>query len=126
MLIATDFDGTIVQDCFPNKPQPKDFLPGAKEVLTELHQRGHRLVLWTLRDPGMGGRRFAPALEAAVEFLQEQGLGFIRTSHQEWGHPLMWKPCCDLFIEDKIPGGFQGWEKIRDSILGVRSGAVRP
>ena len=126
MLIAVDFDGTIVRDCLPNKPRPEDLLPNAREVLTELHQAGHRLVLWTLRDPGMGGR-FTPALDCAVEFLDEQGLGFIRLARAEWGNPLAWKPCVDLFIEDKIPGGFIGWDQIRWHILGgIREGSVRP
>ena len=44
MVIAVDFDGTIVQDRYPEIGKPMLF---AFETLKELQKRRHQLVLWT-------------------------------------------------------------------------------
>lgn len=63
MIIAVDFDGTIIEaGCFPNLGPA---LPHAFEVLKKLQEKGHQLILWTCR----GGKY----LDAAVEFCKENG-----------------------------------------------------
>ena len=49
MIIAVDFDGTVVEHDFPEIGKA---VPGALEGLKKLQSAGHRLVLWTCR----GGR----------------------------------------------------------------------
>lgn len=119
MLIAVDFDGTIVPDKFyPNKI-PDEFMPGAKEALISLNAAGHTLVLWTLRDDG----EFAMSrkLQIAADFLRRNGLGFIVLPNQVFNSRFnTWKLPVDLFIDDKIPGGFQGWDFILSS-LGINN-----
>ncbi len=44
--IAVDFDGTIVDDNYPNIGKPKTF---AFDTLKRLQNDGHRLILWTYR-----------------------------------------------------------------------------
>jgi len=58
MIIAVDFDGTIVEDAYPGIGKPKRF---ALESLKELQKDGHDLILWTYRH----GKK----LDEAVEFL---------------------------------------------------------
>lgn len=66
MIIAVDFDGTIIEaGHFPNLGPT---LPHAFEVLKKLQEKGHQLILWTCR----GGKY----LDAAVEFCKENGLVF--------------------------------------------------
>ena len=115
MIIAVDFDGTIVRDIFPNKPSSADILPFAKEVLWELHRKGHALVLWTLRDSS----RFCQSRQMAdaMDFLRENELAFLITPSQIVSEPT-WKFPADLFIDDKVPGGFPGWRFIGKA-LGV-------
>ena len=55
MMIAIDFDGTIVQE--HNYPQFGEILPYAKQVILGLRAKHHVLVLFTLRD-----QKFAKAL----------------------------------------------------------------
>jgi hypothetical protein len=106
MIIAVDFDGTIVPDCFPRKPT--EFLPGAKETLIDLRERGHSVYLWSLRF--CGSNWYGLPAKTALEFMKENGLDIPAVIGSN--HPP--KLAFDLFIEDKIPGGFPGWAKVRE------------
>ena len=46
LIIAVDFDGTIVEDAYPVVGKPKLF---AFDTLMKLQNEGHRLILWTYR-----------------------------------------------------------------------------
>ena len=59
LLIAVDFDGTVVVDRYPAVGKP---MPVAIETLKMLQADGHRIILWTYRH----GKR----LEEAVDFLE--------------------------------------------------------
>lgn len=45
-IFAIDFDGTCVTHEYPDVGTD---VPHAVRVLTELYQRGHQLILWTMR-----------------------------------------------------------------------------
>ena len=65
MVIAVDFDGTIVKHRYPSIGKE---LPFAIETLKKLTEEGHRLILWTVREGQL--------LEDAVTFCRERGLEF--------------------------------------------------
>jgi|GEM_PF-955955 len=116
MLLAVDFDGTIVPDVFFPDKTPDRFMPGAKETLTDLYRRGHALVLWTLRDHDRW--KISRTLQIAVDFLNANGLGFMILPRQISGYePNTPKFPADIYIDDKIPGGFQGWDVIRRALI---------
>ena len=46
LIIAIDFDGTIVEDAYPNIGKPLIF---ALDTIKKLQADGHRLILWTYR-----------------------------------------------------------------------------
>ena len=46
MIIAVDFDGTIVEHRYPAIGKE---LPFATSTLRQLMEDGHRLILWTVR-----------------------------------------------------------------------------
>ncbi len=110
LVIAVDFDGTIVEHRFP---EIGDVIPGAFEVLRELQERGHKLILWTVRD-GID-------LEAAVDFCLDHGIMFYAVnqsySNEEFNKYISRKVDCDIFIDDRNVGGFLGWEKIREILI---------
>ncbi len=64
-IIAVDFDGTLVEDRFPEIGARRDPV-WAK--LQEARNSGAKIILWTSRDNGN--------LQAAIEFCEEQGLIF--------------------------------------------------
>ena len=105
LLIAVDFDGTIVEDAYPNIGKPQLF---AFETMKRLQNDGHRLILWTYR---CGNK-----LDDAVSFCKENGLEFyaINSSfpNEEFTGKESRKIGADLFIDDRNIGGFIGWGEI--------------
>ena len=65
MVIAVDFDGTIVEHRYPSIGKE---LPFAIETLLKLKEDGHRLILWTVRE--------GKYLDEAIAFCRERGLEF--------------------------------------------------
>lgn len=105
LIIAIDFDGTVVDDAYPKIGKPKLF---AFETLLRLKKDGHRLILWTYRS----GQR----LEEAVEFCKENGLEFYAVNksfpEEQLDYTKSRKIHADIFIDDRNIGGFMGWGEI--------------
>lgn len=111
-LIAVDFDGTIVEDKYPQIGKPMMF---AMETLSKFQEDGHRLILWTYRS----GR----ALTEAVEFCREHGIEFyaVNSSYPEedFDHTQSSRKIhADVFIDDRNFGGFPGWGEVYQLISG--------
>jgi len=105
LIIAIDFDGTIVEDGFPKIGKPMIF---AFETIKKLQADGHRLILWTYRS----GRK----LQEAVDFCKENGIVFYAVNksypEEEFDEKISRKIHADLFIDDRNIGGFLGWTEI--------------
>ena len=105
LIIAVDFDGTIVEDAFPKIGKPMLF---AFDTLQKLQSEGHRLILWTYR----AGKH----LEEAVEFCKENGIEFYAVNknfpEEIFDEKYSRKIHADLFIDDRNVGGFYGWTEI--------------
>lgn len=105
LLIAVDFDGTIVEDAYPKIGAPQLF---AFETLKRLEQDGHRLILWTYRC----GKR----LDEAVHFCKENGIDFYAVNNsfpeEVFEGKVSRKINADYFIDDRNIGGFIGWGEI--------------
>ena len=106
MIIAVDFDGTIVEHRFPSIGKP---IPNAIKVLKELQKRGHQLILWTYRDGAY--------LREAVEYCKSQGIEFWavnESSPEEEFNPRYnsRKIYADIYIDDRNVGGLIEWDII--------------
>ncbi len=105
MLIAVDFDGTIVEHRYPLIGKEKVF---AFHTLKALQKQGHLLVLWTIR----AGKE----LDEAVEYCRKNGVEFYavnRTYPEEiMDDNISRKVNADIFIDDRNVGGFIGWGEI--------------
>lgn len=105
LIIAIDFDGTIVEDAYPKIGKPMIF---AFETMKKLQAGGHRLILWTYRN----GRK----LKEAVEFCEANGIEFYAVNknypEEEFDGKISRKIHADLFIDDRNIGGFIGWTEI--------------
>ena len=106
LLIAVDFDGTIVEDAYPRVGKP---MPFALETIKMLQADGHRIILWTYRH--------GKALKDAEEFMIKNGIppyAVNRSYPEEESHPndVSRKINADLFIDDRNFGGFPGWGAI--------------
>ncbi len=106
MIIAVDFDGTIVEHKYPAIGKVKLF---AFETLKQLQKKGHQLILWTYR----AGKE----LEDAVSFCKKNGLEFYAVNknfpeEQFEENSISRKIYADIYIDDRNIGGFPGWSKI--------------
>lgn len=110
MLIAIDFDGTIVTHEYPAIGRE---IPFAIETLKKLQSdMQYRLVLWTVRE--------GKELEEAVEFCRRRGLEFyaINSNYPEESreHNEPRKLKADLFVDDRNLGGLPDWGVIYQMI----------
>ena len=106
LIIAVDFDGTIVEDAYPKIGKPILF---AFETLRKLLEDGHRLILWTYR--------YGERLDEAVAFCEDNGIHFYAVNksypEEEFNSENMSRKIhADVFIDDRNVGGFQGWGEI--------------
>ena len=107
MTIAVDFDGTIVENRYPEIGDERMF---ATETLKMLIQDRHRLILWTCRE----GR----LLDDAINWCKERGVEFWAinkdfpeenvTKNQQFSRKIK----ADLFIDDRMVGGLPDWGTI--------------
>lgn len=104
MIIAIDFDGTIAEHA-DNGIIDLEIL-GSIEAIKILQKR-HTIILWTCRE--------GQWLLDAVEWLEKRDIVFdklnenihaLRDGH--WPRKII----ADVYIDDRIPGGFQGWNNI--------------
>lgn len=116
MIIAVDFDGTIVQHKYPSIGKE---LPFAVETLRQLASDGHKLVLWTVRS--------GDTLEEALAWCRQRGLQFYAVNSNYPPGSLFSgsrnsspKIEADIFIDDHNIGGIPDWGEIYQIISGKR------
>ena len=109
MLIAVDFDGTIVEHRYPAIGRE---LPFATDTLRRLTADGQRLILWTVREGQL--------LDEALEWCKERGVTFYAVNRdypeQEFGEGVARKIKVDVVIDDRNLGGLPEWGVIYDMI----------
>jgi hypothetical protein len=102
MIIAVDFDGTIVEHAYPKIGKP---IPFAIDVLKKLqHEEHHLLILWTVREGEM--------LNDALAYCKHSGLEFyaVNNNYPEENPGIEpRKVNADLYIDDKNIGGIPDW-----------------
>lgn len=107
--IAVDFDGTIVENKYPEIGKPIMF---AIESLKKLQEEGNLLILWTYRS--------GTELENAVEFCKKNGINFyaVNKSYPEevFDESQSRKIQADIFIDDRNMGGLVGWGEIYQTL----------
>ena len=123
MIIAVDFDGTCVEHAYPDVGQD---VPGAAEVLLELTQSGHLILLNTMRSG-------VPLAAAVAWFRQKEVfLSGINTNPAQTEWTASNKCEASLYVDDAafgcpliLPPGFKrrcvDWSVVYDKLLGVKS-----
>lgn len=114
MIIAVDFDGTLVRQDFPNI---SDEAPGAFRVLRKLQADGHKLILHTMRSD-CPQRKY---LQEAVNYCRERGIEFWGVNRNPEQHTWTSSPkvYAQVYIDDlalgvPIKDGVVDWEQVED------------
>ena len=114
MIIAVDFDGTIVEHEYPKLGAP---IPFAIETLLKLQKDGHVLILWTVRDGVL--------LQEAIDYCAKKGLTFFAANKnypEEDPTKASRKLTAELFIDDRNVGGLPDWGVIYNAVKAAERG----
>src|SRR5690554_5863390 len=114
MVIAVDFDGTIVEHAYPEIGRP---IPFAIETLLQLQKDNHKLILWTVREGEL--------LQDAIDYCAERGLYFYAENANYRGEErekASRKLGADLFIDDRNLGGLPDWGVIYNAVNATTNG----
>jgi hydroxymethylpyrimidine pyrophosphatase-like HAD family hydrolase len=102
MIIAVDFDGTIVEHRYPEIGEE---IPFAFKTLRSLIERGHQVILWTFRS--------GKELNDALEFCRSNGVVFFavnnNTPDEIYDSKNSRKIYADVYIDDRNILGIPDW-----------------
>jgi len=106
IIIAIDFDGTIIEHKFPDIGPLK---LNAKEVINKLYEEGYYIIIWTCR----GGSE----LLKVYDFMKNKGFLYHKINEnrpfRELGFAPFPKIYADIYIDDKNLGSVpDDWEDI--------------
>ena len=107
MIIAVDFDGTIVEHRYPEIGKE---IPFAIDTLKMLIKDHHRVILWSVREGKL--------LEDAVNWCKERGVEFYAVNRDypeestENNQHFSRKLKADVWIDDRNLGGLPDWGTI--------------
>lgn len=112
MIIAVDFDGTIVEHRYPEIGKERPF---AITTLKRLQKERHLLILWSVRE----GR----LLQEAVDYCRQRGLEFYAVNSNDPDSTSFESSTCgcrkvnaDMYIDDRGVGGLPDWGVIYQMI----------
>ena len=111
MIIAVDFDGTIVEHEYPAIGRE---IPFATETLKMLMKQNHKLILWSVREGKL--------LDDAVKWCKDRGVEFYAVNKDYPEETLSnnnhfsRKLKADVFIDDRNLGGLPDWGQIYNMI----------
>ena len=113
MIIAVDFDGTIVEHKYPQIGRP---IPFAIETLIQLQKEKHQLVLWSVREGEL--------LQEAINYCSELGLTFYSANahYPEEVSVTPRKLNAHMFIDDRDLGGLPDWGVIYKAVQATVNG----
>ena len=131
MTFCVDFDGTCVAHAFPEVGEDI----GAVPVLKELVEKGHRLILHTMRSPGLHFNE-PDTEEAARKWFEDNGIQLwaVNRNPGQWRWTKSKKVFADYYIDDTALGAplimdpniskrpFIDWVRMRELL--VQCGAL--
>ncbi len=119
MIIAIDFDGTLVRSVWPAIGSP---VSGAIETMRQWHRAGHRIIIWTCRA--------GAELEACEQWLIANGVPFDAINENLPERIALYgsdtrKASADLYLDDKAVGApddpAELWRLAREKVAQMTS-----
>ena len=107
LILAIDFDGTIVKDKYP---EIGEMVEGAKEAINQLYSDGYTIIIWSCRTKINKAR--------AIEWLAKNGIKYHRFNEScpinvaKYGGVDTRKVYADLYIDDRMLFKLPTWDEI--------------
>lgn len=110
-ILAIDFDGTVADHAYPLIGNE---ISNAFETLRGFIEAGDRLILWTCRE--------GKTLRDAIAFCNDHGVYFEQHNNNVRDHDYAnsRKIYADLYIDDRMVGGFPGWDVVKKEVDTLR------
>ena len=117
MIIAVDFDGTIVEHRYPKIGKA---FPNSFKVLKKLKAEGHILILWTYRS--------GDELNDAIKYCKKNGLEFYAVNNnskdEDFDIGNSRKIYADLYIDDRNLFDLPEWNTIYQMVREIAEQAL--
>lgn len=110
MIIAIDFDGTIVENKYPEIGNLK---PNVQKIINRLVAEGHYIIIWTCRSDSSD-------LENLKKFLHDNNILYhaINENKSNLGFSPKPKIFANIYIDDRQLGGIpDDWNDIYNIIV---------
>jgi hydroxymethylpyrimidine pyrophosphatase-like HAD family hydrolase len=110
MIIAIDFDGTIVEHDYPRIGKIRE---NARVSINMLKALGNTVIIWTCRYKKRD-------LYNMISWLQENNISYDYVNCNHPGIDFYPEPkiYADIYIDDRQVGGLPSWEQIYKIITG--------
>lgn len=120
MIIAVDFDGTIVKHAYPDIGEDINAFPVLRQLLAE----GHKLILYTMRS--------GESLTAAIRYCKQRNVDFwgVNINPEQINWTQSPKAYAQLYIDDAALGiplirpdydrPWVNWHKVRNILVEQR------
>lgn len=112
MVIAIDFDGTIVEHEYPAIGK---LLPDAEEVINKLYDDGHYIIIWTCRSDDL-------SINQMIDFLNKEEIHYHKVNENAPYSLIHFSPApkilAHVYIDDRMVGGLPEWKEIYRLISG--------
>jgi predicted mannosyl-3-phosphoglycerate phosphatase (HAD superfamily) len=114
MIIAVDFDGTLVKHTYPEIGIE---VPMAFITCKRLKEQGNAIILWTCREHSTNPGEI-DLLQEAIDFCKLKGLIFdaVNANLKNIGFDPSPKIYADIYIDDRNFGGVN-WNAIYKSLV---------
>ncbi|RKD92008.1 BT0820 family HAD-type phosphatase [Mangrovibacterium diazotrophicum] len=110
MIIAVDFDGTIVKNKFPAIGEE---IPFAIDSLLMLQKKGVRIILWT--------SRHGEHLTEAIRYCRKRGLEFYAVNknypEESVNSEVSRKIVADWYLDSRNLSGLPSWGEIYQTLV---------
>jgi hydroxymethylpyrimidine pyrophosphatase-like HAD family hydrolase len=105
MIIAIDFDDTIVYNGYPGIGELK---PNAKKIINKLYNEGYIIIIWTCRENEKE--------KDVINFLNKNNIKYhfinenVKEIKEKYGDTR--KVNADIYIDDRNILGIPSWDEI--------------
>lgn len=115
LIVAFDFDNTLVENSYPQIGNPKSY---AISTLSELKEKGVRIVIWTCREELKPVREWLNKWNIAVDAINSNE-ALTEKEWKKFGYHDSRKIAADIYVDDRNLFYKDDLKKVKEKILEI-------